>query len=161
MRFKLFEEFSTDFKMIGVERDRFDIPVDRVAMFLNFLYQKVFYEGFDKRHNMFSPEIISKLTSETKSYLLQLKDTVENEGLLRGPQSAFKEEFKRLPQNSDEEIMMISGNIWGGFGRTGGIQTQISQLPVPTPSVISNLMEETMTPQQKQEVVNFYNKSFA
>ena len=109
---------------------------------------------------MFSNEIISKLTPETKSYLLQLKDIVKQKGLLRGPENGFVNKYGRLPKTVDEEIEMISGNLWGGYGRKGGIQTQLNELPVPSSGVFDNLMDVTMPSTSKQELLDLYVKMF-
>ena len=149
-----------EFQRLTIQRDKYDIPVTKNGKYLDRFFEKVFYEGFDKRHNMFSNEIISKLTPETKSYLLQLKDIVKQKGLLRGPENGFVNKYGRLPKTVDEEIEMISGNLWGGYGRRGGIQTQLNELPVPSSGVFDNLMNVTMPSTSKQELLDLYVKMF-
>ncbi len=149
------------FKTIPLERDRYGHAIgSKAAMFINELFKKVFYEGFDKRFDMWSMEIINKLTPETKSYLLQLKDIVKQKGLLRGPEMGFRDTYHRLPKTVDEEIQMLSTNFWGGYGRNGGVQTELDLIPIPTPSVIENLMNVTMTPAQKDQLMATYNRIY-
>ena len=150
-----------NFKTISIERGKYGIVTNnKTASFIDKLFEKVFYEGFDRGHNMFTKDVISKLTPESKSYLKQLKDMVESKGLLDGPQMSFRDTYNRLPKNVDEEIEMISGNIWGGGGRPGGIQLEINELPVPSSGVIENLMNVTMSPNQKNQVIEIYMKMF-
>ena len=150
-----------NFKTISIERGKYGIVTNnKTASFIDKLFEKVFYEGFDRGHNMFTKDVISKLTPESKSYLKQLKDMVESEGLLDGPQRLFSDTYGRLPKNVDEEIEMISGNIWGGGGRPGGIQLEINELPVPSSGVIENLMNVTMSSNQKNQVIEIYMKMF-
>jgi len=149
-----------NFPTMEITRDKYGLPATKNGKFLDNLFQKVFYEGFDKRHNMFTKEVISKMTPETKSYLTQLKDVVEQQGLLEGPKIVFKDTYGYLPKTTDEVVEMISGNLWGGGGRRGGIQTEIKTIPIPPSNVIENLLNVTMSSTQKQQVLDYYKKLF-
>jgi hypothetical protein len=70
------------------------------------------------------------------------------------------DKYKRLPKTVDEEIEMISGNLWGGYGRTGGIQLELDVIPVPSSEVFNNLLDVAMSPSAKQEVLTLYQKLF-
>jgi len=55
---------------------------------------------------------------------------------------------------------MISGNIWGGYGRRGGAQTKLDEVPEPTNDVINNLMNVAMSENQKKDFIDFYKKLY-
>jgi hypothetical protein len=130
---------------------KFDKSIDAV-------FQKVFYEGNDKRFDMFSMDVIKKFTPETKSYLLQLLDIIKRKNLANGLELGFRNEFNRLPKTVDEEIQMLSTNFWGGYGRRGGLQGVLDQAPSMPSSVVQNLMDVTMSPKQKEELLGRLEK---
>jgi len=125
---------------------KFDKSIDAI-------FQKVFYEGNEKRMDVFSMNVVRQFTPETKSYLLQLLDIVKQKNLVGGLEMGFKNDFNRLPKTLDEEIQMLSGNFWGGYGRRGGLQGELDQAPSPPPSVMQNLFDVTMSPKQQQELL--------
>lgn len=147
-----------NFNEVQIIRGSYNLPTQKSARFVDQLLEKSFYEGFGKRHDMWSDEIINQLTPETKSYLLQLKKNLEKEGLLYT--NGFKQEFKRLPKTADEEIKLLSGNHWGGLGRRMGAQNSIKSLPIPNNSVIQNLLDKTMQSSKKEEILQLYKTLF-
>lgn len=128
------------------------------ATFTESLLSKAFYEGFDKRNNMWSDAMISKLSPNTKSYLNQLYSTLESQNLIYT--TDFNNSFKKLPQTVDEKIKVISGNHFGGFGRMSGRQENITKLPIPSSDVISDLMKNTMEESRQKELINLHAKLF-
>jgi hypothetical protein len=125
---------------------KFDKSIDAV-------FQKVFYEGNDKRFDMFPMEVVNKFTPETKSYLLQLLDIIKQKNLANGLELGFRNDFNRLPKTVDEEIQMLSTNFWGGYGRKGGLQGILDQAPSMPSSVAQNLFDVTMSQKQQDELL--------
>lgn len=135
----------------------------KLAKFMDAFFEKVFYEGNNKFMNGFPKEVIKQFTPETKSYLLQLLDIVKRKNLTSGLEQGFKSDYGRLPKTVDEEIEMLSNNFWGGksqFGgrRQGGIQGMLGEAPIPTENVLDNLMNTTMSPSQKKELMEYGHK---
>jgi hypothetical protein len=134
----------------------------KIAKFMDAFFEKVFYEGNNKVMDAFPMEVVNKFTPETKSYLLQLLDIVKRKNLTSGLEMGFKADFNRLPKTVDEEIQMLSSNFWGGssqYGnggrRQGGIQGILDEAPIPSPGVFQNLMNVTMSPSQKKELMDY------
>lgn len=146
----------------GISKGNFQVGrINNGSMFdkqIDAFFQKVFYEGNDKRMDVFPMEVVKKFTPETKSYLLQLLDIVRQKNLAGGLEQGFKSDFNRLPKTVDEEIQMLSGNFWGGYGRTGGLQGVLDQAPSPPPSVMQNLIDVTMSQKQEQELLQRWEK---
>jgi hypothetical protein len=130
----------------------------KFAKFMDAFFSKVFYEGNEKRMDAFSMDIIKQFTPETKSYLLQLLDIVKRKNLSGGLEQGFKSDYGRLPKTVDEEIQMLSSNFWAGYGRTGGLQGILNEAPVPSANVMDNLMNVTMTPSQKEKLMDYGHK---
>ena len=131
----------------------------KFAKSMDQVFQKVFYEGNGKLMNVFPMEVVKKFTPETKSYLLQLLDIVKRKNLAGGLEQGFKSDFNRLPKTVDEEIQMLSGNFWGGrspYGnggiRQGGLQGILDEAPFPSPNVMDNLLDVTMSSSQREEL---------
>jgi hypothetical protein len=146
----------------GISRGNFKVGQlnngSKFDRWIDALFQKVFYEGNDKRFDLFSMDVIKKFTPETKSYLLQLLDIVKRKNLANGLELGFRNEFNRLPKTVDEEIQMLSTNFWGGYGRKGGLQGILDEAPNPGSSVRENLMNVTMTPKQSEELTERLTK---
>ena len=81
--FKNIEVPVGNFKVIPIQRGKYrEIISGKNGVFVDQLLSKSFYEGFDKRHDMWTDAIINQLTPETKSYLLQLKNILEKMGYI-------------------------------------------------------------------------------
>jgi hypothetical protein len=127
----------------------------KIAKFMDAFFSKVFYEGNEKRMDAFSMDVIKRFTPETRSYLLQLLDIVKRKNLTSGLEQGFKSDFNRLPKTVDEEIQMLSGNFWAGYGRTGGLQGILDEAPIPSSDVFQNLLNVTMSPSQKEQLMEY------
>lgn len=151
--YRLFES-----KRTPIQRDRFDLIVNnKVATWIDRLLSKCFYESRDQRHTEWEMAKCQQLKPETKAYLLEIYQILEAEGLLYP--TAFLDATGRLPQTPEEKIQMLSGNHWGGHGRRAKADSQISQLPIPTPAVIRDLMS-TLEPHEQEELQELYRKLF-
>ena len=150
----------------GISRGNFTVRKlndgSKIAKFMDSFFEKVFYEGNNKVMNGFPKEVIKQFTPETKSYLLQLLDIVKQKNLTSGLEQGFRADYGRLPKTVDEEIEFLSNNFWGGksqYGnggrRQGGIQGILDEAPVPSPNVMDNLMNVTMSPNQREELMEY------
>jgi hypothetical protein len=150
----------------GISRGNYKVlPINdgsKFAKFMDAFFEKVFYEGNGKIMNGFPKEVIKQFTPETKSYLLQLLDIVKRKNLTSGLEQGFRADYGRLPKTVDEEIEFLSNNFWGGksqYGnasrRQGGIQGILDEAPVPSPNVMENLMNVTMSPSQREELMEY------
>jgi hypothetical protein len=123
---------------------------------INSLLSKSLYEGNELRNNMFTKEIMDKLTPNTKAYFGKLYDQMNKEGVLYT--TAFKDDYGRLPQTLDDKVLTVSGNHWGGYGRNNAPQENLQYVPVPTQDVLNNILDVTMHPSQKQEFLDMMKK---
>jgi hypothetical protein len=115
------------------------------------LYEKLFYESNNKRHDFIDKSKLSSLSGSSKSFLEDLYDHFENNNAIY--LTAFKDNFNRMPNNTDDKIYAITSNHFGGFGRTAPPQSKISTLPFPPNDVINNLIKVFMDSKRKEEIV--------
>ena len=119
-------------------------------------YEKLFYESNNKRNDFIDDRQIKSLDSSTKNFLSDLYDHFKNNNAIYT--TAFKDEFKREPNTTDDKIYTITSNHFGGFGRTTQPQTKLSSLPLPPNDIVNNLIKVFMDKQRKSEIIELGKK---
>ena len=116
------------------------------------LFEKLFYESNNKRNDLIDKSKLSSLSGSSKIFLEDLYDHFEKNNAIY--LTAFKDNFNRTPNNTEDKIYVITSNHFGGFGRTAPPQSKLSTLPFPPNDVINNLIQVFMDSKRKEEIVD-------
>jgi hypothetical protein len=116
------------------------------------LFEKLFYESGNKRNDIIDKSKLSSLSGSSKAFLEDLYDHFEKNRAIY--LTAFKDEFNKMPETTEDKIYTITSNHFGGFGRTAPPQSKITTLPFPPNDVINDLIKVFMDSKRKQEIVD-------
>lgn len=104
-----------------------------------------FYESGSRRHSELTDREYSSLIPETKSYLLTLLDYLKNYHPNFKNGNFYDPSNNKISKTERELLDRATMNIWGGYGRPGGLVRmkldggKTPPLPIPTKAVEDNL----------------------